>query len=246
MPPAQSRVRPWLHGHRGASGEAPENTLAAFELALRQGADGIELDVHASADGVPMVIHDPDLSRTTDRHGLVATLTATEIRGADAGARFIGAVTGPTHVPSLDEVLALLPTGRGLVIDVKDVRAVRPVVRLLNMRADAVAAVRLISFLPEAIALARQLAPWLYTGLLLDENEPIDPGIELAAAGGHQAVVPFAPDLGQAEAAVAIVEAARGRGLDVGTWVVNDRDRAAALRAAGVSFLMSDVPARLL
>ena len=245
MPLLESSARPWLHAHRGASFEAPENTLAAFELALRQGADGIELDVHASADGIPMVIHDPDLSRTTDRVGLVSTLTAAEIRKANAGARFAGPVDGATHVPTLDEVLAVLPAGRGLVIDVKDVRAVAPVVNLVAQRPDAELMVRLISFRPEAIALARQLAPWLYTGLLLDENEPIGPGIELAATGGHQSVVPFAADLGEAESARAIVETTRNLGLDIGTWVVNEREHAAALRAAGVSFLMSDVPARL-
>ena len=65
---------PLIIAHRGASGEAPENTLAAFELALRQGAGGIELDVHLSSDGIPVVIHDPRLSRTTSGKGWVGYL----------------------------------------------------------------------------------------------------------------------------------------------------------------------------
>lgn len=75
-------------GHRGAAGEAPENTLAAFELALRQGADGIEFDVHLSADGVPVVIHDARLNRTTSAIGPVAAMPASVLKRLDAGSWF--------------------------------------------------------------------------------------------------------------------------------------------------------------
>jgi glycerophosphoryl diester phosphodiesterase len=100
-------------GHRGAAGEAPENTLAAFELALRQGADGIELDVHLSADGVPVVIHDARLERTTSGSGWVRAYRASALRRLDAGSwfnrrfpsraryRYAGA-----KIPLLREVLA--------------------------------------------------------------------------------------------------------------------------------------------
>src|SRR6267378_6141215 len=72
-------------GHRGAAGEAPENTFAAFDLALRQGADGIEFDVHLSADGVPVVIHDARLERTTSGSGRVGKHTLASLRRLDAG-----------------------------------------------------------------------------------------------------------------------------------------------------------------
>jgi len=242
----QAPIKPWLHAHRGASADAPENTLASFALGLRQGADGIELDVHASADGVPMVIHDPDLSRTTDRHGMVAELIAEEIGRANAAAHWAGEADGPTHVPRLSAVLELLPLDRGVVIDVKDVLAVVAVIRQIEQRPGAEHTTRLISFLPEAVALAREVAPWLYTGLLLDEGDSFDEGLEAAARAGHRAIVPFEADLGTADEPATFVGSAARRGLEVGTWTVNDRDRAAALRAAGVAFLMSDVPARLL
>src|SRR5919206_4427287 len=74
--------------HRGASGLAPENTMAAFRLAAALGADGFELDVQLSADGRPVVIHDARLNRTTDRVGAVASLTAAELAACDAGAWF--------------------------------------------------------------------------------------------------------------------------------------------------------------
>ncbi len=75
-------------GHRGAAGEAPENTLAAFDLARRQGADGIEFDVHLSADGVPVAIHDARLERTTSGSGRVGRQTAGALRRLDAGSWF--------------------------------------------------------------------------------------------------------------------------------------------------------------
>lgn len=91
---------PVIFAHRGASAHAPENTLAAFQLALEQKAEGIELDVHLSADGEVVVIHDIDVSRTTGGHGLIHSLTIREIRQLDAG-------NGET-VPTLEEVLDLI------------------------------------------------------------------------------------------------------------------------------------------
>ncbi|HUI41356.1 MAG TPA: glycerophosphodiester phosphodiesterase family protein [Terriglobia bacterium] len=81
-------ARPLILAHRGASAEAPENTLAAFELAMRQGADGIECDVRLSADGAPVVIHDARLDRTTSGRGRVDRHTTQELRRLDAGSRF--------------------------------------------------------------------------------------------------------------------------------------------------------------
>jgi len=104
---------PLVVGHRGAAGEAPENTLAAFELALRQGADGIELDVHLSADGVPVVIHDPRLDRTTSGAGRVRDHTLAALRRLDAGSWFnqrYPAKARPRYaglkIPTLAEALA--------------------------------------------------------------------------------------------------------------------------------------------
>ena len=112
--------------HRGASTRAPENTMEAFRLGVEAGADGIELDVHLTKDGQLAVIHDDTLDRTTDRTGAVRDLTMDEIREADAGATF----TRPDDagypfrgagltVPTLDEVLAWLPDGIALVIEIK-------------------------------------------------------------------------------------------------------------------------------
>ena len=84
------RGRRRVFAHRGGAALAPENTLAAFELGLRTGADGLELDVHLSADGVPVVVHDPTLERTTNAAGPVAARTAAELARVDAGWHFAG------------------------------------------------------------------------------------------------------------------------------------------------------------
>jgi glycerophosphoryl diester phosphodiesterase len=91
-----SALRPLIISHRGASAEAPENTLAAFALAQAQGADGIELDVQLSADGWPVVIHDSKLERTTNGQGQVQQLTVAQLQELDAGEG--------QSIPTLDEV----------------------------------------------------------------------------------------------------------------------------------------------
>jgi glycerophosphoryl diester phosphodiesterase len=88
--PFFQRGRPRVFAHRGGAALAPENTLAAFDLGLRVGADGLELDVRLSADSVPVVVHDPTLERTTNATGAVAARTAAELARVDAGFRFPG------------------------------------------------------------------------------------------------------------------------------------------------------------
>lgn len=107
-----------LIAHRGSSGVAPENTLAAFRRAVRDGADMIELDVRLSADGEPVVIHDRRLFRTTGARGRVREWTAAELEKLSAGARRGRAWAGE-RIPRLTTVLRTLPTTIGLNIEVK-------------------------------------------------------------------------------------------------------------------------------
>jgi glycerophosphoryl diester phosphodiesterase len=98
-----SLPQPVIFAHRGASAHAPENTLAAFELALAQNADAIELDVKLSADGRAVVIHDPTVDRTTGSRGRVKDLAFQELRALDAGGFFSENYRGE-KVPLLEEV----------------------------------------------------------------------------------------------------------------------------------------------
>lgn len=124
-------------GHRGNAAHAPENTLESFRQALAAGADCLELDVHLSADGVPVVIHDATLDRTTDATGAVATLPMARIRDADAGARFTrDGQSFPyrgrdLRVPTFEEVLTEFPDVP-LLIEIKTSRASVETKRLIE------------------------------------------------------------------------------------------------------------------
>ncbi len=112
--PVPLRPRPAVFAHRGGCALGPENTLAAFDLGLRAGADGLELDVHLSADGVVVVCHDVTLDRTTDAAGPVAARTAAELARVDAGCRFAQGGAFPFRgqsigVPTLRQVLRRFP-----------------------------------------------------------------------------------------------------------------------------------------
>ncbi len=111
--------RPTVLGHRGSAGSAPENTLASFALALEQGADILESDVHVTADGVPVLIHDPEVDRTTDGEGLVSALTFDELQALDAGFRFGDEASGTFperdrghRVPSVEQAFERFPDAR--------------------------------------------------------------------------------------------------------------------------------------
>lgn len=113
-----SHKRPWIIGHRGAPRAAPENTLSSFELAIRQGADLVELDLHLSTDKQLVVIHDDTVDRTTDGTGPVGDLSLAELRALDAGSwvhpKFCG-----EQIPTLSEALELSAGRAGLVVELK-------------------------------------------------------------------------------------------------------------------------------
>lgn len=111
---------PLVIAHRGASGEAPENTLAAFQLALEQGCDAIELDIHLSADGQLIVCHDDDIRRTTSGEGLIGKMTADELKQFDAGIKFHETYAGET-IPLLDEVFDLVPDHIVINVEIKNI-----------------------------------------------------------------------------------------------------------------------------
>src|SRR3954468_1570566 len=105
-------------GHRGASFDAPENTLAAVQLAWQQGADAVEVDVHLSSDGKIVVIHDPNTRKLAGVNRKVARQTLAELRALDVGRRKGRAWVGE-KIPTLEEVLATVPRGKRLFIEIK-------------------------------------------------------------------------------------------------------------------------------
>jgi len=155
--------------HRGASLAAPPNTLAAFEKAIELGADGVELDVHLSADGVPVVIHDFTVDAITDGSGRVAELTLTQLKQLDAGSSFDPAFGGE-RVPTLEEVLKHIGNRVLLNIELKTTslcdKGLEQAVITLVEHHGLIERVLLSSFNPFALRRAKRIAPHIPAGLL--------------------------------------------------------------------------------
>ena len=235
--------RPMIVAHRGASAELPENTLAAFDLAVERGADAIEFDVRLTADGVPIVLHDPDLTRTTDHEGSVCTMSLDRVRRAR--------IEGEHEIPTLIEALALLSGRVAVDIEVKNLPGEpgftsqdEPLLEATLSVLEAsgfVGPVLLSSFNPASIAHARRAAPDVPTGLLTAYEVEADAALAFAAREGHPWVLPFVRMVtGAAEGYAGRVHDA---GLRLGTWVTDDPREVVALFRAGVDAVATNDPA---
>jgi len=239
-------------GHRGNRAHAPEDTLVSFAQAAALGVDALEFDLHLSRDGVPVVIHDPTLDRTTDARGPVRERTADALARVDAGARFSrdGGRTTPYRgqgigVPTLEEVLRAHPA-LPCILEIKTVETAGPTLRLLD-RLGATGRVLIGSFHDDA------LRPFAEAGIPVAGATTALSRLYLPAVLGlRHAPLPFQ--------AMCIPRAFRGLPLPVTrfarmmraaggpthVWTVNDRATARALWAAGVAGIISDDPGAIL
>lgn len=160
---------PIIFAHRGASAYAPENTLAAFELALRQGADAVELDTKLTADGQVVVIHDQTLDRTTPKQGKVRDFTLSDIRKLDAGSHFDIAFKGE-QIPTLEEVLKAIGQLTFVNIEIANYATITDELpfKVANIvkRLHLGHRVMFSSFNPLALIRARKILPDTPVGLL--------------------------------------------------------------------------------
>lgn len=226
-------------GHRGAAGHMPENTMPSFEKALELGADALEFDVALTRDGIPVVIHDDTLDRTTDGRGPVEAASFAEIAGLDAGAW----KTVPTHVPTLEEVLREYAPRTLLNLEIK--MSPRRV-EIVDACAEAVRAAKaeeavvFSSFDHDALRLLRHVLPEARIGVLsvaTGFEHAMRCAAEIRAENVHPPVVLVGPVL---------VARAHAAGLRVWTWTANSREIIRAAVAAGVDGIFSDFPERVL
>jgi len=233
--------------HRGASGQAPENTIEALELAVRQGADAFELDVRLTADEVPVVLHDATLDRTTDRSGLLRALSLPELREVDAGARFtLDGRTFPfraadVRIPTLSEVLRGFPE-MPLLLEVKEPAAQEAVRRVLLeesavercvLASEHHAALQAFRQPPFAVAASSAEIGALYRAVLLRRVPSSVPYRTLSVPVRHRGLP--VPTRG-------FVAAARGLGCPVHVWTVNDPATALMLWGRGVAGIVTNLP----
>jgi glycerophosphoryl diester phosphodiesterase len=234
--------------HRGASTQAPENTMEAFRLAVEAGADAIELDVHQTSDGQLAVIHDETLDRTTDRTGRLADMTMDQVREADAGATFarpddsgLPFAGRGLRVPTLSEVLEWLPDDLGLVVEIKARLASDAVVEAVRAQTvQASGRLLVTSFDEAAIERVRELEPQIKTGYVLVPSQPIEPALVWATEHGHTGVHVWDGDVGMDP--LPLLAQANAYGREIGSWVVNDPERMKHLAACRLWGITTDVP----
>ena len=237
--------------HRGASADAPENSLEAFRLAREQGCDAFECDVRVTRDGIPVLMHDPVLDRTTDRTGPVAALTLAELRTVDAGAAYLAQdgshpwVGKGVRVPTLREVLRAFPEVP-ILIEIKAREAQDAVAKLLleeratercvvaSFKPGAMGAFRRPPFLTAA---NRRDALALYWRVRLGLRSPVPRCLCYAMPyrWKNRIEIPLP----------CFIAEARRHGRPVHVWTVNDAELAKLLWRRGVCGMITNKPAHL-
>ncbi|MFN0145509.1 MAG: glycerophosphodiester phosphodiesterase [Dehalococcoidia bacterium] len=234
-------MKPFVIGHATAGGEAPENTLAGVRAALDAGAEAMEIDVQISADGVPVLIHDATVDRTTNLKGNVRDLPLVALQAADAG--------GGEPIPTLDQVLDLVD-GRLTVMCELKVDFADPAVD--SALVDAVlATVRrhgaetwnaMHSFHPETVRYARSQAPEISAAIISVsvDDAGLDRLIAAALKRNAQAI-----SLQYSCITPAFVRRAKQRQLSVWTWTPDTEQHWDLMITAGVDGIITNFPHQL-
>jgi len=233
---------PYILAHAGGGTNAPANTLAAFKRGLVDGADGFELDVHLSKDGIPVVVHDFTVERTTGTPATVASLTARELRSLDAGSWFSPQFSDQ-YIPTLEEVLALAAEKK------------------LFINIEIKAGYRIYAGIEEkCLELARTITPdsrIIYSSFdhySLRRLKEIDRDVITGALHGcslidaHEYGAKIGVDALHPEFRIVngdYIAGCRGKNLKIHTWTVNDPKIARHLAALGVDAIITDNPAEI-
>ncbi|MCL5436985.1 MAG: glycerophosphodiester phosphodiesterase [Candidatus Dependentiae bacterium] len=225
-------------GHRGASAEAPENTRVAFLRAWEQGADAVECDVYLTKDKKIMVMHDASVKRTGGVDLRMADTSSTILSQIDVGS-WKGPVYKGQTIPFLKRVVALIPAGRQLFIEVKSGPDMLPYLEELIRESGKADQVRIISFNLEVVAGAKRRMPDIPAYLVVETWS------EATIADAERA------DLDGIDAYYRIVtrewaEAVRNRGMKLYVWTVDDVADAERMRAVGVDGITTNRPKLLL
>jgi glycerophosphoryl diester phosphodiesterase len=235
MPKRMRPVRPQVIAHRGASAYRPENTLPAYELAVAQAADMIEVDLHRTRDGAVVIAHDAELERIGGR-GEIGDASLAEVRALDAGAG--------QRVPTLEELLDGFGSRIALNLELKQgsrgAYAGLPAVAVAAVRARGLEERTLFSsFYDPVLHDLRRVDPEARIALLLSRHAP-EGWIERAHAVGAEAVNPELPLVDRS-----FVERAHGEGLAVYVFTVDLLEEMQRLLELGVDGLFTNVPDRM-
>jgi glycerophosphoryl diester phosphodiesterase len=241
-----ARKTPLLVAHRGASGLAPENTIAAFQLALAMDVDGIELDVHRTVDGVIVAAHDSTVDRTTGANGRIGAMEWARLRELDAGSwfnRLHPELAKPEfsaqRIPSLEDVIALAGGKAHLYIEIKD-----PDLYPESFESELLSLVRrhrmedhvtFLSFSRHSLKKMKALETSIRTGLLISRRagDPCRAALSLKANGLAVLHKLLAPDF---------VAKIQGAGLELAAWTVDSAEDLGKMRTAQVDAIITNHP----
>jgi glycerophosphoryl diester phosphodiesterase len=250
---------PLIIGHRGASAVAPENTLAAFERAMLEGADGIEFDVRLAGDGMPVVIHDATLERTGLVNGIVSQITSEELQVIDVGSWF-NLRSGAKSTEFFGERLPTLQ-------HVFDFFSDKAAFLYLEMKSDIASEGKLADAVVESIqqnSMRGRVIVESFDLSLIEQVKSLDPSIRTAALFEPRVSHPMslmramkpvdlAKQVGAEEIALhhalasrRVIEKAKEAGLGVVVWTVDNPDWIERARSLGVTALITNNPARML
>jgi glycerophosphoryl diester phosphodiesterase len=238
---AEDTGRVAVIGHRGASADRPENTLASFDEALRQGCDAVELDLRLTADGIPVVWHDDTLEKLGQPGRSVADLDAGRLRGLDAGGWFDEGFAGE-HIPTLDEVLERYASRTKLLLEIKDEQddarngeLVRAVVERIRLH-GAEESVFILSFSDLILDLAAGAAPGLRRVLNFRPLPLLGESLRARLSGLAALCVDVRP------LTATFGRAVRRAGCPLWVYTCNGPRRVARALAAGATAVVSDRP----
>jgi glycerophosphoryl diester phosphodiesterase len=231
---------PRVIAHRGASRDCPENTFAAFDEALRQGADGIELDVQLTRDGVPVVYHDKTLVRAGGGRRRVASLDACELAALDTGARFRGET-----IPTLEAVLDRYARRTRLLIEIKTREGRHGGARHLQLARTVAATIRRKGIDRKVLALsfdAGVLDACAEEAPRLERVLNLKPPPRLTAAIGKRLAAGEAISADVRTLTPSFADGVRRAGRPLYVYTCNTVPRAALARAVGATGVMTDRP----
>lgn len=249
--------RPVVIGHRGAAGIRPENTLLSFETALEQGARILESDIQVTRDGIPILLHDPSVDRTTEGRGETRQLDLADLRRLDAGHAFRDEAGAPAfrgrglRIPTLEEAFEAFPEARfNLEIKTHDPRATAATLELvqrfdraertlLTAGEDAVMRILREALLghPVVPAVGACLAEIVRAVQGATDGSPMAEGVMAlqipATFSGRPLVTPE------------LVDYAHACGVSIHVWTINDLREIESLLALGVDGIVTDHPGRM-
>ena len=218
--------KPFVVGHRGASGLEPENTLRSIGRAIDFGVDAVEVDVRKSKDGKLVIMHDPSVDRTTNGKGRVASLTLKDLKALDAGKG--------EKIPTLEEMMGAVRGKVGLFLEIKEPETTSDMVASVRA-AGMESATTFVSFYHPALLRAKLLSPSLRCGAIFS-CEPADL-TKLAVDARAELMLPKIDYVSER-----MVKEAHQRSILVQPWVVNNPDELEGLTKMGVDGVASDYP----